>query len=285
MEHQKRGGKSLLHIFLKGNDDLKDSFLSHVDGGGKLDHGLRGLVHDKYGGAFSIEIIHEPCGRSDLLLQQLDMVAVPEELTRHGADDHGELAVPFHSRIFAEKTDVAVFSLQPEITHSLWQHRQEGYLFYPPPRWEEEWPAPRKQWFQERFRAIGLLDVKQFQANFARLIREIKERIGAHIIVCNCSTYDPEDQTTNYRKVEETMPLRSQKFNLALMEMSILEGISIIDVDRLIAELGGEKHVQKLFSYSTEACQAICREFVRVLEDIGFFENRLLVPQLGQKRE
>jgi hypothetical protein len=158
------------------------------------------------------------------------------------------------SRIFTEESDVLVLSLLPEITRPLRQGESS-------------------------------INVSEFKASFLRLVREMKERQGAHIIAYNCSTYDPKDQTSNYHNVEDTVSLRAHKFNLALIEISIQEGISIIDVDRLIADLSGEKHVTKVFSYSADACQAICREFVRVLEDIGFFEDRPLVPQLGQKRE
>ena len=281
----KMGGKERLRLFLKGNRDLLDSLLSLRESGQKLDRGLRDLIGEKYHGAFQIDLIHEPCARSDFLIQQRELGCVAEELRQQGMDDNRAIADIFGSRLFEEEIDVAVFSLQPEISHSLWKHRQEGYLFCPPPHWEEERPPLRKQWLQEQFHPTGLLDVKQFQANFVRLIREIKERLGAHVIVYNCSSFDPEDRTSNYHNIEDTKSLRVQKFNLALMEISALEGISIIDVDRLIAELGGDKHVQKAFDYSSEACRAICREFLRVLEDIGFFEDRPLVPQLGKKRE
>ena len=78
--------------------------------------------------------------------------------------------------------------------------------------------------------------------------------------------------------------LRLHKLGLALLELSIQEGISLIDVDRQLAELGAQRHVRAAGRYSEEAYQTIGREFVRVLEDIGFFENRPLIQQLGQRR-
>ena len=130
-------------------------------------------------------------------------------------------------------------------------------------------------------RAAGELPERlcQFKENFIRLIKAVKERLDAHIIVYNRSSMDPDDHTHNYHGLEETLALRIHKFNLALMEISVLEGISIIDVDRLTAEFDGRggRHALKALHFT------ICQEFLRVLEDIGFFENRPLVMQMGRR--
>ncbi|HLF04737.1 MAG TPA: hypothetical protein VI855_05920, partial [Dehalococcoidia bacterium] len=120
--------------------------------------------------------------------------------------------------------------------------------------------------------------------NLQRLIQEIKHRLGAHVIIYNCSSVDPEDTMSNYHGIKaDPVALRIHKLNLALMQLSIREGISIIDVDRLIAELGGEQHVIKAMTYSNTALEAMGKEFLRVVEDIGFFEKRPLVMQAGRQ--
>ncbi|CAG0941160.1 hypothetical protein BROC_01307 [Candidatus Brocadiaceae bacterium] len=283
MQKVKMGGeKKTLRIFIEDNNDITDSLLSLQQGGRKLDLGLKDLIYEKYHGLFNIEIIRESIGRSDLMIQQLGVV--PEELLQHKLDDENIITAQFNPRLFEEQVDVVVFSLQPEITHSLWRHRQKDYLFYPHPDWKKRWTPLQKQWFREYFIPIGLIQVQQFKENFVRLIRAIKERLNAHIIVYNCSSVDLEDQTYNYYKLQnDVLSLRIHKFNFALIEISTSEGISIIDVDRLIAELGGERHVMKRLSYSKEACHAICQEFQKVIEDIGFFENRPLLMQIGQR--
>lgn len=154
--------------------------------------------------------------------------------------------------LFAGEPDVVVFSLMP---------------------------------FLERPGRNGFKDAAAFKESFLRLIRSVKERLDAHVIVYNCSSYDPGDQTHNFYGRGETLSLRIQRFNRALMEISAREGISIIDVDRLIAGLAGERHVAAPLSYSAETYQAMGLEFLRVLEDIGFFENRPLVRQIGRKED
>lgn len=131
---------------------------------------------------------------------------------------------------------------------------------------------------------LGSAPVQQFKDGLLRLIRAIKQHSGAHIIAYNCSSLDPEDATYNYHGVGEPLSVRIQRFNLALLECSVLEGISIIDADRLVAELGGLKQVEKALCYSAGALQGTAREFLRVLEDIGFFENRPLLKQLGRRK-
>jgi hypothetical protein len=66
------------------------------------------------------------------------------------------------------------------------------------------------------------------------------------------------------------------------MELSVREGISVIDVERLVAEHGASRHVLQAGRYSPQVNQAICQELLRVLEDIGFFEDRPLVMQVGR---
>lgn len=275
--------KKTIRIFIKGNDDITDSLLSLQYGGQKIARGLHELIDEKYHGAFSIEVIREPFGHSDLIIQQLGIV--PEELLQMELDNKENfITTQFKSRLFEEQGNVVVFSMQPDITHLLWKHRQKGYLFYPHPNWGEKWTSKQKQWLQENFFPVEFIQVQQFKDNFIKIIRAIKECLKAHVIMYNCSSFDPEDKQSNYyKRHDDTLAVRIQKFNLALMDISVLEGISIIDVDRLIAELGGGRHVLQCLSYSNEAYHAICQEFQRILKDIGFFENRPLIPQIGQK--
>jgi hypothetical protein len=111
----------------------------------------------------------------------------------------------------------------------------------------------------------------------------VKERLDAHVLVHNASTVEPGDQVHNYHGREDTWALRVHQFNMALMELSVWEGISFIDVERLVAEHGAYRHVRQPGRYSAEVYEAIRREFRRVLEDIGFFEDRPLVMQVGRK--
>jgi hypothetical protein len=126
-------------------------------------------------------------------------------------------------------------------------------------------------------------DDAAFRSAMQRAVRILKDDVGCHVIVQNASSVDPEDTTINYHGIPDPLAVRIHRLNLRLLELSMLEGISILDADRVIAELGAGKHVAKVLDYSADACEAIARELVRVLGDYGFFEERPLVPQLGRR--
>ena len=132
---------------------------------------------------------------------------------------------------------------------------------------------------------MGLLPVQQSQENLSQIINYVKEKIGAYIIFYNCCTIDPSDQVYNYYQQKYTLSERIKQFNLALMKLSIQDGISIIDVDYQLARLGADQYVNKAFDYSAEAQKVICQEFLRVIEDVGFFEKRPLLMQIGQQKK
>ncbi len=279
----KLGGQSKLRLFLKGNDDLVGSLLpvEKANPGGAI----RELVRSRCRGACDLELTHESCARSDLLLQQIEADHVPDEVKGLAAQGDGGTAwADMPTRLGTSPVDICVLSLEPDIGRALWRHRETGYLVDPPARWGDDWPAPKRAWFADRFEPVGQIPVEQWKEKFIRLVRILKERTGAHIIVYNCSTFDPGDRVHNYRGVEGGLGLRAHRFNLALIEISALEGISIIDVDRLIGEAGAGRHVLAPLRYSAGGFELIRAEFLRVLEDIGFFESRPLVMQVGQAR-
>jgi hypothetical protein len=283
MRKPKTGGKQTLRLFLKGNEDLSDSLLGRPEEHQVGAHALQDLVREKYQGAFTIELIHEPSTCSAVLLQQVEGTVVPKELGERDWGVNRELiTAQFQSRLFEAPADVVVFSIQPEIAQIPWRHRRSGYLLCPPPCWDQDWPPTLIAWFTENLVSLGLPSAEQFKVNLTRLIRMIKERLDAHVLIYNAPTVDPDDQVHNYYGRDDTRALRIHKLNLALLELSASEGISFVDVERLVAELGAARHVLPEGWYSQEANQAIRLELLRVLEDIGFYENRPLVMQVGK---
>jgi hypothetical protein len=279
----KMGGNRSISVFLQGSEDLVDSLLAIGEGGGKLTEGLRQRVTEAYGARFEVEIFHEPSTPSEVLLSQSSSPSQPS----FSASSEGSLSLMDlapATRLFQQAWDVVVFSLQPEITRPLWRHKKHGFRVSPHPGWQCEWSSDQRRSFSEQYERQGLVPVEQFRQQFARLVAEIKQRLAAHIIVFNCCTYDPDDRTSSYFGVQDTPALRALKFNLALIDLSAEEGISIVDVDRVLAELGGGSHVTEAFRYSSDACKLIRDEFLRILQDIGFFERRPLVEQVGRKR-
>lgn len=286
------GGKPTIRILVKGDRDVIDSLLPITQGGKKLEKGLQDSIDEKYARAFQIEIIYEPGGRSDLWLQQLEKIPLLNEL--HASEQLGSfpskqletlLTGQSPTSLLAADIDIIVFSTQAEITKNLWRHCQTGYLIDIAEDWKQQRSEAEKHEFQQHFSPTGLLSAEQSQANFSQLVQLLKEKTNAYIICYNCCDFDPSDRTTNYHNIGETLRLRIQKLNLALLKLSMQEGISIIDVESLLAELGAGQHVIAALNYSPEADRAICQEFLRVIIDVGFFENRPLLKQIGRRRD
>ncbi len=128
----------------------------------------------------------------------------------------------------------------------------------------------------------GRLDLEAYIADLKAVVDLLKVGRGSHIFFVNASTVDPTGPVRNYHRLTaDPIAIRIHKLDLALIELSYQTGISIIDVDRVLAEMGAGRHVRRALDYSPEACAAIADEFVRVLDDYGFFEERPLLMQVG----
>jgi hypothetical protein len=279
--------QTAVRLFLKGNGDLTASLLSRQEGGAALAQGFREWVSEKHNGTFKLQIHHEPSWRSDLLLQQLEGVAFPDELRRQGLDE-SFITAQFQSRLFTEPAEVAVLSIQPEIEHELWQRREGGYLLQPPPDWRQRWSPAQRNWFEANFAAQGYITVARFHANMTRLVRYLQDELKARVVVYGCSSFDPADASHNYAVTADPPSVRAHRLNYALIQLSQQEEISLVDVDRIIAELGGRAHVRRFADYSPEAYQAIGREFFRITEEIGLFKKqsallKLILPQFDNQ--
>jgi hypothetical protein len=136
----------------------------------------------------------------------------------------------------------------------------------------------------DRLKEVGASEtaLAAVRADLVAAIRQIKQKVGAHIFVTNVSTLDPANPVFTYHGVaEEPWTLRGHRLNLMLIEVSHDEGISIIDVDRKIAEVGGDSAVTAAARYSQPGCEGIVEEIVRIVEDYGFLDDRPLMEQVG----
>ncbi len=127
------------------------------------------------------------------------------------------------------------------------------------------------------------LDTDGFEADARRVANSLKE-MGAHVIFANVSTIDPDDTVTNYHGLTDDPPsLRAHKTALAILDLSNQLGVSVVDADRLLAEMGAAPHIEKIGHYDAEASDIICEEIKRILEDYGFFESRPVMAQSGKR--
>lgn len=102
------------------------------------------------------------------------------------------------------------------------------------------------------------------------------------VLVANISTLDPDHQVyTMHGLDEEPFQVLAQRLNLMTTTISQQYGISVIDVDRIIAEAGGDETVFGRLDYNEQGCLLIRDEILRIIEDYGFLDDRPLMDQVG----
>jgi hypothetical protein len=256
-----------LTIFAKGNLDVRDSLHSFKIDGKTLWNGINEIVRDRFPESV-IRVRHETCTRSDALLDMRN--AVPAKLvSRNLLLDPTPLSAQFSQALFDGNCDVIVLSIQPDLSTRLVRHRRDGYLLYPAN--SKTWPAADRQWLRDEFDFLDPLDIDASMSNFERVIARIRERSPVPILVYNVSAVVPGESIHCYQGLDEVLSTRIRKFNVALAELSRRTGISVIDVDAIVARAGADRLKIDATHLTAQGCRLVAEEVVRVLDDLGSF--------------
>jgi len=256
-----------LTIFAKGNLDVRDTLHSLRLGGTLAWNGINEVVRKRLPG-WTARVRHETWTRSDALLEARG-VTPPDLASRAPPMGAYPAASQFSAALFEADADAYVLSVQPDLNTRLFRRRSEGYLLYPEgfSRWRPEDQA----WFSDWFVEEPSPDVARSMANLERIIARIRARSSAPILIYNVSAAVPGESVHAYEGLEETLSTRIRRFDLALIELSARTGVSIIDVDRIVARGGADRLKLDTLHLTAEACQLVAQEVVRVLEELGCF--------------
>ncbi|MGH8937560.1 MAG: hypothetical protein ACRDXD_15090 [Acidimicrobiia bacterium] len=262
-------------ITLRGACDLPSMF------------GLAPMLRDGIRG--SVCIYREGMGamdaRSDILLQAVQ--GVPEEHTRELLERFPQYRGYFDPRLFDKSfrvpghdwagefpKTVVVLSIGPDLGRAAYRHKEHGYLVDPGGAWltqplEKVLADPATaRWFKEHFQSVGRMPVEEFHTRFGEVVRLIKERVGAHVLVYNMLTVEPGSRIHNFRFVRSPHSTRRRAFHLALADLSAELDFHIVDVDRVLKESGVREQVD--FAHFTDQGLApIAREAHRILKELA----------------
>jgi lysophospholipase L1-like esterase len=111
--------------------------------------------------------------------------------------------------------------------------------------------------------------------NLAAIVAKIRERSEVPILIYNLSPIIPGDQIHCYAGLGETFATRIRKFNLALEELSENSGISIIDVDTIVARHGADALKLDAVHLKPQGYSLVAKEVVRVLDDLGVLDTAI----------
>ena len=258
-----------LTFFVKGNVDVRDSLHFCRIAGEVVWNGINEVLRQRHIEC-SVRIKHETWTRSDALLECNG--TVPLAFT--GRDlplGAYSLVSQFSNAIFTTTADAIVLSIQPDVTMSLMRHRRESFLFYPSDA--ETWLADDQVWLRSSYEKGGMLSVDAAMNNLTAVIARIRHHSEAPILIYNLSPVIPGEQIHCYQGLGETFSTRIRKFNLALAELSENNGISIIDVDTIVARHGADALKLDAVHLKPTGYRLLAEEVVRVLEDVGILNE------------
>lgn len=259
-----------LRIFAKGNLDVRDTLHAFRVRGELRWNGVNEIVRARHPAAV-VRVRHETFTRSDALLaadgsipaavasRPLDLGAYPLDSQYSGA-------------LFTTEADAYVLSIQPDVANQLARHRRDGFLFMAAD--PATWPDDDRRWLAASFEPTGPIDVAASMRNLAGIVARLRSRSAAPILAYNVSSVVPGDTAHCHEGLGETLATRIRRFNVALAELSAQTGISIVDVDTIVARAGADRLKLDAFHLTAEGCRHVAEEVVRILEDLGCFASR-----------
>lgn len=254
-----------LNVIAKGNGDVRAVLHALHEGGAVAWNGLNAALHPRHPG-WTARVRHETFTRSDALLAATG--ATPQSLAARALPlGPFPAEAQFETRLFAEPFDVAVLSIQPDVMNPLVRSQADGHLFYP--YGDRAWPEADRLWLAETYRPEPPLDAPQAMAHLARLVERIQAAGTRHVLVFNLSPVIPWERIHCYQGLGETLSQRIRRFNLALTDLSAAAGVSIVDVESVLARAGAERLKVDAVTLTAEGCRLVCEEVVRILEDLG----------------
>ncbi len=259
-----------LNLFLKGNVDLHDTLHSCRIAGALLWNGLNEVLRVSHPDAL-IRIRHETWTRSDALLEATG-VPPAELLERNLPLGIYPATSQFSTAVFETTADVIVLSVQPDVATGLVRHRKGGFLLYPYNF--DAWSDPDKTWLEKNCIRTAPLTCEDMVRNFTAIIERIRETTSAPILAFNMSPIVPGETVHCFQGLGETFSTRVRRFNLGLIEVSDITGVSIVDVDTIIARAGAQTHKLDAVHLTPTGYRLIGEEVVRVLADLGILEAR-----------
>ncbi len=257
-----------LTIFAKGNVDVHDSLHSCRIDNIFVWNGINEILRKSHPGCVA-RVKHETWNRSDSLL--LSDGIVPKALASRKLPLGPYPAESQFSRAFFEtKADAVVLSIQPDLSNLMKKHKKEGFFLYAyeSGRWSEE----DRQWLYSDFESAGHLEVKDSMANLAKLIEKFRTQSEAPILIYNVSPIAPGELIHCHQGMDDAYSTRIRRFNLGLIELSEKTGVSIIDVESLVARVGANALKLDMVHLTPAGYRLVAVEVVRVLEDLGVLD-------------
>jgi lysophospholipase L1-like esterase len=144
-------------------------------------------------------------------------------------------------------------------------------LFYPAE--VEKWSPSDREWLKTDFTRLELLDVQTSMRNLRAVIGRIRQSSEAPILVYNVSSIVPGETVHCLQGLGEIYSTRCRRFNLGLAELSEETGISVVDVDSIVARAGADKLKIDAMHLTADGYRLVAEEVVRIFIDLGVLSS------------
>jgi len=251
-------------LFAKGNVDVHDSLHSCRINGSIRWNGINELTRPKMGTLIRLQ--HETWTRSDAIAESDG--TIPAEVEERALPlGVYPLASQFSNAVFTNEADAIILSVLGDTANRLYRNNEQAYKFFAANL--EIWNSNDREWLTSHFSHTNLLEVSQSMESLAKIVERIRSHKDVPILVYNVSSIVPGEDLNNYLGVDETYSTRCKRFNLALADLSRQTGISIVDVDTIIARSGADRLKVDAMHLTPEGYRLVAEEVVRILVDLA----------------
>lgn len=233
-------------------------------------------------GAPALDVGFVPSVRPDLLAQRVlatspPAVDVPQGLESWFASMFEPISIP-------EDTVLIVLSMASAMDSEYLRHTERGFVVSALTGLSTD----NQRWLDEHFEPAPL-DVPALKSAIDLLTN--RTEVGTEIVVYNVSTYDPEEPNRRIGDLD-THSLMANQLDL-VGDLAARETRSyVVDVDRIIAEIGAAGAVVTANRYSEEVYEIIAEEALSLIVDLpgineifGTEVMHLAVPRYDRRTE
>ena len=257
-----------LKLFAKGNVDVLETLHDCRIGGQPVWNGINQALRERDLKAV-VRLRHETSTGARGLVHP---PAADDPIARETAalEPH-PLAMQASRALFETDADAIVLSILPDV--AMRHHRSletGGYLTVSHAALLAEATAAR---LRQSHVDAGLPTVEETFANYLEVVSRIRTRTQAPILIYNLSPIAPGPVTHCFLGLEDSIATRIRRFNLMLVELSERTGVSIVDVDSLVAKAGADRVKLDISHLTGEGARLVAEEVVRILAEYGLFDQ------------
>jgi hypothetical protein len=236
-----------------------------------------------------VEIVTIPGERCDVMAQRLLRSVDPLPDAPPGLENWLAAATARH--VLPAEARVVVISMSEAMTASVVRHRDDGWLLQLPEEHETTWRNDHLTWIEQCF-VPEPPDMATLRSSLTAIEEEL-ERIDAACIVFGVSTYTPEERIYWFDEDhEEPAAIKANRINLLLDTLDEDSKLSVVPVDRIVAEYGAADAVVGHGRYSAETSKSIADEAAtqiaarpRIATHFSPETMRLTVPRYDRRTQ